>query len=140
MCSHSWHIFQKYLQSTPDMWLYSLLFHISCTSSLTHHLHPHLSSPWPFSLPAYRNSSKEGYLENDQKMLFSLFSPVRSPLYQKIFALEACKESRGDGTPRSTGETERAAPGCGRLSGAARCAHRTAGSAPRAAASTKALF
>lgn len=43
--------FQKYLQSTQDMWLYSLLFHISGTSSPTHHLHPHPSSPWPFSLP-----------------------------------------------------------------------------------------
>uniref|UniRef100_A0A8B9WVM7 Thiopurine S-methyltransferase n=1 Tax=Bos mutus grunniens TaxID=30521 RepID=A0A8B9WVM7_BOSMU len=39
--------------------------------------------------------------------------------------------------PRSAGETERAAPGCGRLSGAAHLAHRTAGSAPRAAASTR---
>lgn len=36
--------------------------------------------------------------------------------------------------PRSVCETVRAAPGCGRLSGAARRAHRSAGSAPRAAA------
>lgn len=43
--------FQKYLQSTQDTWPYSLLFHISCTFSLTHHLHPHPSSPGPFSSP-----------------------------------------------------------------------------------------
>lgn len=43
--------FQKYLQSTRDTLLYSLPFHISCTSSLTHRLHPHLSSLLLFSLP-----------------------------------------------------------------------------------------
>lgn len=36
-------------------------------------------------IPAYRSSSKEGYLENDQKVLFSLSSPVGLPLYQKIW-------------------------------------------------------
>lgn len=43
--------FQKCLQSTQDTLLYSLPFHISCTSSLTHHLHPHQSSPLLSSLP-----------------------------------------------------------------------------------------
>lgn len=43
--------FQKRWQSTRDMWLYSRLFRISCTSSLTHHLHPRLSSLWLFSSP-----------------------------------------------------------------------------------------
>lgn len=43
--------FQKRWQSTRDTRLYSRLFRISCTSSLTHHLHPHLPSLWPFSSP-----------------------------------------------------------------------------------------
>lgn len=43
--------FQKYLQSTRDTLQYSLPFHISYTSSLTHRLHPHPSSPLLFSLP-----------------------------------------------------------------------------------------
>lgn len=137
MCSHFWRIFQKHLQSTQDTLLYSPPFHISCTSSLTHRLHPRLLSLLLFSLPASRSSSKEDYPENDQKMLFSLSSPVELPLYQKVFALKRCKESRGEGTARSAGETVRAASGWGRLSGAARREHRTAGSAPRAAASAR---
>lgn len=43
--------FQKYLQSTQDTLLCSLPSHTSCTSSLAHHLHPHLSFLLPFSLP-----------------------------------------------------------------------------------------